>query len=158
MGEMGEAEKLAKSALRARDTTARGYYGLYRVYRAASMYRSARLMCLRAHELDPDDALITYAFLRYATPELRKQQFGSFIQEHPWFYENYQRELQSSSAVEKQMEEHKAYELEGEPKPVTLHLVNLMSGANMLRGLGLEMKIQNGRSLRLLLDTVQAES
>jgi predicted aspartyl protease len=117
------------------------------------MYRSARLMCLRAHELDPDDALVTYAFLRYVTPELRKQKFGSFIQEHPWFYENYQRELQNSSQVEQEMEEHKAYELEGEPKPVTLHLVNLMSGANVLRGLGLEMKIQNGRSLRLLLDT-----
>lgn len=50
------------------------------------------------------------------------------------------------------MEEHKACELEGDLKHVTLLLVNL-SGPNTLRRLGLEIKIQNGRSLRLLRDT-----
>lgn len=152
-GELGEAEKLYKTALKIRETTPRAYYGLYRVFRAASMYRSARMMCLRAQVLDPDDALITYAFLRYTTPEIRKQKFGTFIQEHPWFYENYERELQTSSEVRHEMEEHKAYELEGGPKPVMLPLVNAVAGANLVRGVGLEMKIGNGKGLRLLLDT-----
>ncbi len=73
--------------------------------------------------------------------------------EHPWFYENYEREIQTSSEVQKDVEEHKAYELEGGPRPVTLRLTNLLAGANALRGIGIEMKIQNGRALRLLLDT-----
>ncbi len=79
MGEIGEAEKLYKAAIKKQDATPRAYYGLSRLYRAASMYRSARLMCMRAHDLDPDDALLTFAFLHYASPELRRQKFASFI-------------------------------------------------------------------------------
>lgn len=153
MGDMGEAGKLDKVVLKTQPGMARAFYGLYRIYRAASLFHSARLACMRAHEFDPDDALITSAFLRYATPALRKEKFGTFVQTHPWFYENYDRDAETTSQVSREMADHKAYELEGGLEPVTLHLVNLLSSANNVRGLGLEMRIQNGRALRLLLDT-----
>ena len=83
LGEIGEAKTLYEAAIRLNEAIPHAYYGLYRAFKAASVYRSARLMCMRAHQLDPDDALLTYAFLHYATPEIRKQKFGSFMEEHP---------------------------------------------------------------------------
>lgn len=119
------------------------------------MYRSARMMCFRAHGLDPNDALITRAILEYLTPELRKQTLGSFMREHPWVDEDYEQDIQTISAVQKQMGDHKAYELHGTPRPVTLRLVNQYGDrdSNHPVGVGVEMRIQNRKTLRLLLDT-----
>ncbi len=49
MSDTFEAEKLFKQALRLKDDSARGTFGLSRLYHAASMYRTARLLCMRAH-------------------------------------------------------------------------------------------------------------
>jgi len=48
MGDVGGAESLYKSALKRKEPNARAYLELYRIYHAASLYRSARMMCLRA--------------------------------------------------------------------------------------------------------------
>jgi len=58
MGDMPEADKLFRAASKQKDETPRAAYGLYRLFYARSMYRTARLLCLRAHQLDPGDALI----------------------------------------------------------------------------------------------------
>ena len=51
--------------------------------------------------------------------------------------------------------DHKAYELDGTPRPVTLRLVNQYGDrdSNHPVGVGVEMRIQNRKTLRLLLDT-----
>jgi len=77
---------------------------------------------LACYHADPDDALITYAFLRYASPGLRKQKYGTFLATHPWFNPNHERDTQTVTEVHKEIAERKAYELEGEPKEVTLRL------------------------------------
>lgn len=153
MGDMAEAEKLFRAALKLRQETARAYYGLYRLYYAASMRRTARLLLLRAHEIDPDDALITRAWLSYLVPEKRKELMDAFIAAHPWFYTHLERERDTESQVEHALNKRKTFELDGERTETTLHLIPLLYGPNRIRGLGLPFKINGSRPLRMLLDT-----
>lgn len=152
VGDMLEAEKLFKAAVKQKETP-RAVYGLYRVFYLGSMYRSARLLCLRAREIDPDDALITAAWLRYLTPEKRKEVLGAFVAAHPWLYKNFERDEQTSSEVHHEMNGKKAFELEGERKETTLNLVYLHDSPTRVRGVGLQVAIEGGKPLRLLFDT-----
>ncbi len=153
MGDFKQAETLYKAALKAQENNAHAYYGLYRLFYAASLYRSARLMCLRAHTLDPDDALITFAFMRYLVPEKRQELYGPFMAAHPWFAHRHEVERQTSAQIHEELNGRKAFALEGERTETTLHLVDLLADARRIRGFGLEVSIEGGRSLRLLLDT-----
>lgn len=152
MSDLGEAEKLFVAALKLKEETPRAYYGLYRIYHAASLYRAARLKCFRAHELDPDDALITLSFIRYLSPEKRAEMEGTFRQEHPWFYKYYERNQETHYEVRTEMSGRKAFELEGARQETTLPLV-ILRDPNRVRGVGLEVSIQGARPLRLLFDT-----
>lgn len=153
MGDMGEAQELFKAAVKMKEETPRAYYGLYRLFHAACMYRTARLLCLRAHELDPDDALITRAWLGYLAPEKRRELLGPFIEAHPWFYKHAQQDRDTASEVSQTLDGRKAFELEGEPQETTLHLIPIMSDPRRIRGLGLEFRIGEGHRLKLLFDT-----
>ena len=62
----GRGGKALQSGDQSQGSDCSRYYGLYRIYKSASMYRSARMMCFRAHGLDPNDALITRAIPEYA--------------------------------------------------------------------------------------------
>ncbi len=153
MGDVFGADTLFRSAQKAKPTLARAYLGLYRLLHAASYYRSARMNCLAAHQLDPDDALVTLAFMRYLVPDKRREQEGPFMQAHPWFAEHYEQHEQTSSAIKKELKERKPFEMEGGPQELTLHLVDLLYGPTRIRGFGLELTIEGSRPLRLLLDT-----
>ncbi len=155
MGDIPEAEKLFRAAAKAKEETARAAYGLYRLYFSRSMYRTARLLCLRAHQLDPDDALIHLAFLRYLVPEKRREEFGPFLQAHPWFFGNrYEAELETSSEIRSELAQRRAFEIDGvEPAEVTVPLVYIRNGPTRVLGVGLDMSIQGGRPLRMLFDT-----
>ncbi len=153
MGDVREAETLYRSALKINEKNAHAYYGMYRLFYAASLYRSARIMCMQAHAVDPDDALITFAFMRYLVGEKRKEAYGSFMAAHPWFARRYEMARQTSAEVHEQLGERKAFELDGERAETTLRLVDLLATATRVRGFGLEVSIEGGRSLRLLLDT-----
>ncbi|MBV9084396.1 MAG: aspartyl protease family protein, partial [Acidobacteriaceae bacterium] len=153
MGDMPEAEKLFRAAGRLRDQTARAYYGLYHLYLAASMYRTGRLFCLKAHDIDPDDALITRAWMRYLVPEKRREVLGPFVQSHPWLFENAERDRDANLQVAQELNARKIFEPEGEPKDVTVRLSPLLYDPSRIRGFGIEFKIEGGRPLKLLLDT-----
>ena len=152
-GDMPQAETLFKAALKLDNKNARGYDGFARLLRAASMYHSARLFSMKAHELDPADALITQHWLPYASPDKRKELFTAFVAAHPWFYPDREKNLSTAGQVNGQLKGRKLYELDGDKKETTLHLVPVMYDATHIRGVGLEFKIKNGRPLRLLLDT-----
>jgi len=96
MSDMAEAEKLFRAALKLKEQTPRACYGLYRLYYAASMRRTARLLLMRAHEIDADDALITRAWLSYLVPEKRKELLEECIAAHPWFYSHLERDREQS--------------------------------------------------------------
>ena len=153
MSDMPEAERLFKAAVKLNESTPRATYGLFRVFRMASMYRTARLLCLKAHELDPDDALITSSWLRYLVPERRKELLGPFVAAHPWFYKRMAQYEQTTGDVQKELKEQKVFELVGERKEAALHLIYLHDDPQRVRGVGLELAIEGGKRLRLLFDT-----
>lgn len=153
MGDMGEAEKLFKAALKLKEPTPRAVYGLYRLYRAASLYRTARLLCLRAHEIDPDDALITRSWIGYLVPAKRKEVLDAFMSSHPWLYEHADRDRRTSDEVSRELDKRKPFDLSGERQQATLHLITLRDSPDRIRGVGLELSINGSRPLRMLLDT-----
>ena len=153
MGDMGQAEKLFRAALKLKEETPRAYYGLYRLYHAASMYRSARLSCLRAHAIDPDDALITRAFLRYVVPDKRRELEGPFIAAHPWLYKHLEQMQENLSEIKGELNGRKVFETSEPPQETTLHLELLRDSPTHVRGVGLDVSIEGHRPLRLLLDT-----
>lgn len=153
MGDMDEAERLFRRSVKLKEEMPRAFYGLYRLFDAASMHRTARLALMRAQEIDPDDALITRAWLRYLPSDKRKELMDAFIATHPWFYSHIERDRDTESQLEQKLNKRKTFELDGECTEITLHLVRLLSGPNRIRGLGLPLKINGGRPLRMLLDT-----
>ncbi|MBV9613282.1 MAG: aspartyl protease family protein [Acidobacteriaceae bacterium] len=153
MSDMREAERLFKAAFKLKEATPRAIYGLSRIYRMASMYRSARLLCLRAHEIDPDDALIMSDWLRYLVPEKRNELLGPFMQAHPWFFKRMAQYEQTTTELKDELKEHKEFQLEGERKETTLNFTYLQDGPQRVRGVGLEVAIERGKRLRMLFDT-----
>lgn len=153
MSDTFEAEKLYKLASKLKADNARATYGLYRLYRAASMYRTARLLCMRAHEIDPDDALLTLAYMRYLVPERRNEALPPFIAAHPWLVTAYERDEESRSEVRNEINGRKLFELDGERKEITLPLLYMNDDPHRVRGVGLKVSINGGRPLTLLLDT-----
>lgn len=153
LGDILQAEKLFLGAIKLKNETPRAYYGLARLDRAASMYRTARLRCLKAHELDPDDAYITLGWLRYLPREKRAELAGPFAAAHPWFYRNLQRDESSAADLRTEMGQRKAFELDGERAETNIKLDILMNGPNRVRGIGVELSIEGRRPLRVMLDT-----
>lgn len=153
MGDMAQAEKLFKAALAIKPETPRACYGLSRLFRAASFYRAARLECMRAHQIDGDDALIMQAYLDYLPREKREELLGPFAVAHPWLYKHYAENKNSLSAIRKAIENRKAFETDGPPHSETLHLSRLTATATTMRGIGLDLRIDGGRPLRMLFDT-----
>ena len=153
MGDMGAAERLWKSAGKLNDNTARAYFGLAKLYRAASFYRTARLFCLKAHDLDPDDAGITRLWLGYVPAEKRRELLGPFMDAHPWLYKFRKQGQETEGAISDAVGEDKIYATEGGPREVTMKFFLLMKTAQHARGVGLDFRIGNGKPLRMLFDT-----
>ncbi|HEX4228887.1 MAG TPA: retroviral-like aspartic protease family protein [Bryobacteraceae bacterium] len=152
MGDVYLANQLFNRSVKIAET-ARAVFALSEMLRASSNYRTARLLTMRAHELDPKDALITRAWIPSLIPEKRREVFGPFRAAHPWLYEHYATQSATSSQVAAGVNKRKAFELDGGLQETTLHLVPLMYTATKIRGLGLEFTIENGKRLVLLFDT-----
>jgi predicted aspartyl protease len=153
LGDMNAAQTLFKAAAKLKDQTARAYYGLSRLYHSASLYRTARLFCLRAHEIDPDDALITRLWLTYLTAEKKRELLPPFMVNHPWFYKYAAASESTAADVAHELNGRKTFELDGEKRETTLHLIAILHDSTHAQGVGLEFKIADRPSLRLLLDT-----
>lgn len=155
MGDVAGAEKLFRAAVKLNEENARAQYGLYRLLRAASYYKTARTYCLRAHALDPDDALITLAFIRYTVGETRRQLLAPFMASHPWFAQasNFEAQRETTAEVHKELAERKAFELQGPKSEATVPLNILRYDATRARGLGIQVSIDGNRPLHLMLDT-----
>jgi tetratricopeptide (TPR) repeat protein len=153
MGDMQKAEGLFKAAMKLKQDTPRAVYGLSRLCRLAFMYRTARLLCLKAHEIDPDDALITRSWLRYVSEEKRKELLGPFAAAHPWLYKNFEPHEQTSSEIKDELNGRKPFELAGPRTETMLPLASLRRDAMHVRGVGLELGIEGGKRMNLLFDT-----
>ncbi len=152
MGDTAEAERIYKLALKGQEDP-RACLGFARVLRAASMYRSARLLTLRAHELDATDALITKAWIAYLVGDKRKQVEPAFVETHPWLYEVRDRASKTGAELKNELAGRRVDEPEAVPQPTSLHLIQLLYGPQRVRGLGITFAIEGGKPLHLLLDT-----
>jgi tetratricopeptide (TPR) repeat protein len=153
IADIGEAQKLFKRAIQIKEQTARADFGLSRIAQMASSYHSARMLCMRAHEIDPDDAWITQRFLGYVPREKREPQLSEFIAAHPWFYKDVQTFRKTEDEIKQELAGKKAYEPDGERKETSVKLLTMSAGPNHPYGVGVEFRINDGRILRLLLDT-----
>lgn len=153
MSDMPQAETLFKAAVKMNDSTPRAVYGLYRLFRMASMYRTARLLCLKAHELDPDDARITKDWLRYLLPEKRREVLGPFLAAHPWFYKNIERSREETATeVQTELNNRKAFQLVGPRQETDVNLTDIRDMPRYARGVGIEIAIQGRRRILTLFD------
>ncbi len=153
MGDMTQAEKSYRAAMQLNPDAARAVFGMSRLYRAASFYRTARLYCLKAHELDPADALITQTYLRYVPRAKRQELLGPFAAAHPWLYSRFEQREENGAEAEAALGEKKLFESGSGPQETTLKFLTLLRDGRGARGVGLELKIGNGHALRMLFDT-----
>jgi hypothetical protein len=153
MGDTAKAETLFRSAIKLTEPTSRAYLGLFRLYQAASMSRTARLLILRAHAIDPDDALITLHWLAFAPADKQREVFHSFAEAHPWFFPNVNIARVTRAGSSKQPRPRRTFELEGGPKEVTLPLIPVYNSKRQLEALGLPFRLNDGHALRLIVDT-----
>jgi len=153
MADMAAAQTLFRAATKLKEGSARGAFGLARMYRAASYHRTARQFFLKAHDLDPDDALITKSWMRYMPPEKQGDFAKAFVSAHPWLFRNYELDADTRLRMKNALGKSKPFELEGTPSEVNLHLIDLLDGPTRYRGPGLEVTINGGHKLSLLVDT-----
>ena len=152
MGDVAGAASLYKAALALNDKNGRAVYGLARLQRAQSNYRSARLLCISAHTLDPDDGLISLAYSRYLMGAVRKEFLPDFIKTHPWFYDTLDEVERTSLEMSSEIGERKPFEIDGPKQETTVPLVYVRDGQRIV-GVGIRMTIEDNKKLTLLLDT-----
>ena len=63
MGQMSEAEQAWEASLRLDPNSARGLYGMYRLYTMLFMFKHAKEAVTRAHQLNPNDPAIFRAWI-----------------------------------------------------------------------------------------------
>ena len=153
MGDTSKAEALFRQAIKLKEQTPRAYLGLYRLYEAASMYRTARQLILRAHAIDPDDALITRTWMSFIPPEQQRELFGPFAESHPWLFKNVQLNRATTANISEHVPRRQIFELEDSTKEVTLSLIPIYNARRQVVALGLPFKMNSGRTLTLVLDT-----
>lgn len=153
MADLPKAKTLFASAAKLRENSPRALLGLARILRATSNYRTARLFILKAHEMDPADALITEAWLNYLPADKRGASSSEFAASHPWLFRNRERDEDARTQLDKALDKRKGFEPDGARTEVNLKLINLRDSPIRYRGVGLEMTINGGHKLSLLLDT-----
>lgn len=151
-GDMPQAEILYKTALKLSPQNARALYGLARIHRAASNFRTARLLTLTAHQGDPDDALVALAFSRYLVGARRQEFLPDFMKAHPWFYPRLSQMEETGAELRQEVEGRKLFELDGPREEVTIPLHYRRDGPRVI-GLGIHFTIQGGKKLNMVLDT-----
>ncbi|MBV9499756.1 MAG: aspartyl protease family protein [Acidobacteriaceae bacterium] len=152
LGDMPEAEKLFRAAIKIKETP-RACFGLSRLYRAACFYRTARWFCMKAHELDPEDAFITQRFLAYLPEPKRSELLPPFVAAHPWLYSQSERARATSVEIAQELDTRRPFEMENGGQESAIRLISITRGSGRLIGAGLELRIGARKPLRLLLDT-----
>ena len=153
MADLTTARTLFTAAVKLNENSARAALGLAHIFLAASYYRTARLLFLKAHQLDPDDALITKYWISYMPEDKRGPAAKEFAATHPWLFHNQEMHQDTRAKLDKALDKRKAFEPEGARSEVDLHLTSLRDSPIRFRGVGLEMTINGGHKLSLLLDT-----
>jgi len=153
-GKIQEAEKVWVDIVNSRYPEARAYLGLARIRDAIAMYRTAKVMIDRAHELDPNDSDIQEEWIGTLSRAQRikylKDALGG---ENNWDAEeregikNYLEYLEGRAKQKRE-----SCRLVSKVTATETRLTRLLIDANHIHGYGLIVAL-NGHKSNLLLDT-----
>jgi predicted aspartyl protease len=152
LGRMAEASQLYKESIKKKET-ARAHLGLYRVLRAASYYRTARLMLLRGYEVDHSDVALLRAWTGILPWAKRKPIIERYIKDHPEADREVIEGMQTGLAINDELEGEEANVLQGEPVDAVLPMDAALFNIKQLQGWTLKFRMNGGKPLRLLVDT-----
>lgn len=79
MGQMAEAEQAWEASLRLDPNSARGLYGMYRLYTMLFMFKHAKEAITKAHELSPQDPAIFRAWINTLARKERPEAFKRYL-------------------------------------------------------------------------------
>jgi len=159
MGDFGSAEAEYRAALKLDSNSARGLFGMARMYQMVSMNKRAKDTLAKAHQIAPEDAHITEEWLETLPYSERLEQVKKMAGDHP-ADEDAER-LKYLEAVSKK----KPWVLAGGFKPTEIKIVPYgkeITGVNDInrdgpvsisKGYGLSVKFNDRASATLLLDT-----
>ena len=151
-GDLSGAEKLWIAALKASPDNALAYFGLYRIYRAASMYFGARNCVTKAHDLDPANVEIAQVWFALLMPEKRKELFEQYRRFNQPVNGDEELQQDFSEAIDKELNGRKMFEPANPPQETTLKLGKL-GDPRRVRGVSLEVRLNGQKPLHLLFDT-----
>lgn len=153
-GRIQQAQADFTTLVKAGTHEARAYLGLARVYWAESNYQHGKLLFDMAHEHDPDDPEIRRRWLFTLKGEELLQELKRYIGDAADDEEDERYHLQTSLTElnEDAQKGGKGCRLVSDVKEDQMPLERLMSGANLMRGAGLKVQLNNVKS-KLLLDS-----
>lgn len=79
MGQMAEAEQAWEASLRLDPNSARGLYGMYRLYTMLFMFKHAKEAVTRAHQISPNDPAIFRAWMSTLPRKERPEAFKKYL-------------------------------------------------------------------------------
>ena len=160
LGLMAEAESEYKAALKIDSNSARGLYGMGKLYSMLSMHKHAKEAFTKAHLADPADSQIHERWLKTLTYAEQLEELKKTAGDHPTERQSEQMKW-LAKAVEK-----KPWEVAGGIRPAELKMqiygrtlasvgnsANQMGARAVAKGYGLSVRINDRAGAVLLLDT-----
>ncbi len=154
-GRIGDAEAEWAKAINSGYPEARAYLGLARVRDAIAMYKSAKQMLDKAHQLDPNDPDIEEAWVStLSRPERIKYLEGALNGDNNWDPAHRAEAASYLLYLEQRAKQGKSSpcRLVSKASSTVTPMVRLMIDPEHLRGYGLSV-VLNGHKSSLLLDT-----
>jgi tetratricopeptide (TPR) repeat protein len=161
--QMAEAEAEYKAALRLDANSARGNYGMGRLYTMLSMYKHAKQSFARAHELDPSDDDIFRAWIESLPRADAYEQYKQHLQkEHSKKTDSADAKQEDDSgdldddsalSVLKTLAEKKPWDLAKAPQSTAIKLEPIAESGQYFKGFGLHVTFNDHVSSNILLDT-----
>ena len=153
-GEIAAAEMDFKKAIRINEKTAPAWLGLGHVFRCASLYKRAQICYRKAHDLDPDDPGIIRAWAGTLTRPERIAALEHYLRlagdrEDPETVAAVKRFIEAG----KQFGDRKLNRQVSESGSSAVKFAPLLYDPRLIRAFGLPVSINNGKPLKLLLDT-----
>lgn len=151
-GHIGDAENLFTELVKAGAADARAYYGLGRVYWAASYYQHAKLMFDKANERDPDDPDIHKRWLFTLTRKERIAALKGYLEGQNGEDADEREHLETSLVTlnEAEEEQRRGCRLVSTARESHQPLERLMYDAKRIRGYGLKVNVDGAKGTLLL--------
>lgn len=145
-GNLAQAEAEYRNALKLDASSARGWWGIARIYRVVSMNKHARDAFAKAHELDPADLQLTRSWqstlpVSQRLAGLKKNILKSHAGDNTY------------ESIISALDAGKVCTLSMEIKKTEVNLSPIFSDGTHMSGFGLEVKLNDSRSFVPKLDT-----